>query len=341
MEVDISKKVNNVLKFWLPVLVLVAMICAGGIWFLLQRNDVLTIHDAQISCTMVNAKTKAAGTIDEILVEEGDHVEAGDVIARVKVDITEDQIHQLEQTVELAQKNLTTIKAGTTVTTPVVNGGGGGGAAAQAELERASSNLERMNRLYEMGAVSAVRRDAAASEYAAAQAAVNAGSASSVNYQSVVQPSSPEAIKNAELQVKQAQAALDAAKQDAGATVITAPVAGTVFYTDVQAGTKVKAGQTVINIGDSGNLWLEAHIKPEQKTKVSLGQFASYTIETRKLQGTVFDIKDPADNQDASDANTEGTADEDSRITIKVSLPSNTGLTLKPGTKAVLQLTVK
>ena len=126
MEVDISKKVNNVLKFWLPVLVLVAMICAGGIWFLLQRNDVLTIHDAQISCTMVNAKTKAAGTIDEILVEEGDHVEAGDVIARVKVDITEDQIHQLEQTVELAQRNLATIKAGTTVTTPVVSGGGGG-----------------------------------------------------------------------------------------------------------------------------------------------------------------------------------------------------------------------
>ena len=340
MEVDISKKVNNVLKFWLPGLVFLAILCAGGIWLFQQHNSTLTLHDARVTSTMVNAKTKAAGTITEILVEDGTHVEAGEVVARIKVDVTEEQLQQLEQTLELSQRNLATLKAGTTVTTPIYSSGGGN-ASSQAELERAGSNLQRMNRLYEIGAVSAAQRDSAAAEYAAAQAS-SQSSSNAVNYQSIVQPTNPEVIKNAEVQVRQAQAALEAAKQDAEATAITAPVAGTVYYTGVKADTKVKAGQTIINISDADSLWIEAHIKPEQKEKLHLGQFASYTIGQQKMQGTVFEIKDPAENKEAA-ANTEGPGEDSSLqdIIIKVSIPSASGLELKPGAKTSLEFKIK
>ncbi len=343
MEVDISKKVNYILKYSLPGLVLLALLCAAGIWFYQQQNNVLTIHDAQITGNLVSTKVKAAGTIEEISVEDGAYVEAGQVIARLQVNVTEEQLKQLQQTVDLAQKNLNTIKAGTTITQPIVSGGGDS-SAAQAELARASTNMERMDQLYSLGAISAAKRDAAAADYAAAQAAVHAASQSSVSYQSTLQPSSPEVIRNAELQVKQAKAALEAAKQDSTATEIQAPVAGTIYYTDVTVGTKVKAGQTILNIGDASNIWLEAYIRPEQKTKIRLGQFTSYVVDNHKLQGTVFDIKDPADSEAASNKNTEGAAPEQTdsdKVTLKISLPTNLDFELKPGMKADVQFSIK
>ena len=132
---------------------------------------------------------KINGRIEEILVEDGAHVDAGQVIARVKVNVTPDQIHQLEQTVELSKRNLAEVQAGTTVTQPIYSGASG---PSQAEIDQAAAHLERMEELYAMGAISAVKRDEAAAAYEAAR---SSGSAGSVSYQTIVQPSSPQVIR--------------------------------------------------------------------------------------------------------------------------------------------------
>ena len=386
MEVDITEKVKRVLKFGPLALVALAILCALGVWAYQHSQKGLTVYDAKVASTMVGVKAKADGTITELVVQDGDHVEAGDVIARVQVKITDEQIAQLAQNAELAKQNLAQVQRGQTVTVPqsaapapmpVPQSSGNSQAVANAR-----ARLNRMNELYEMGAISAVKRDQAAADLAAAEAAATPAPAVSApaatRYQTMTQPANPEAVKQAELAVKQAQAELENAKQDSQATEIVAPVSGTVYLgDDIQEGADLKAGATVASIGDASNIWVEARLSPNQKGKIRLGQFVSYTIEGKKYQGTVLDIVDPADAQpdtaasgslpaaseekdetvqtssisedadnvsgdeteDSKSGNTEGNAPDmsDGRLIVKVSLPKDMADTLRPGTDAVVR----
>lgn len=386
MEVDITEKVKRVLKFGPLALVALAILCALGVWAYQHSQKGLTVYDAKVASTMVGVKAKADGTVTELVVQDGDHVEAGDVIARVQVKITDEQIAQLAQNAELAKQNLAQVQRGQTVTVPqsaasapmpVPQSVGNSQAVANAR-----ARLNRMNELYEMGAISAVKRDQAAADLAAAEAAATPAPAVSApaatRHQTMTQPTNPEAVKQAELAVKQAEAALENAKQDAQATEIVAPVSGTVYLgDDIQEGADLKAGATVASIGDASNIWVEARLSPNQKGKIRLGQFVSYTIEGKKYQGTVLDIVDPADAQpdtaasgslpaaseekdeavqtssisedadnvsgdeteDSKSSNTEGNAPDmsDGRLIVKVSLPKDMADTLRPGTDAVVR----
>ena len=108
-------------------------------------------------------------------------------------------------------------------------------------------------------------------------------------------------MQNAELQLKQAQAALDNAKQDAAETDIVAPVAGTVYYAQgIDEGSTVKAGETVASVGNADDIWVEAKVSPDKAAKIRLGQFVSYEIDGHQLQGSVQDIQQPAKKDDQS-----------------------------------------
>lgn len=341
-EEDVTEKAQYILKFGVIGLLLLAIVSAGGLYLFRHSHNYMTVYDAQVASQQVGVRARADGRITEITVADGSYVEAGDVIARVAVNVTEEQIRQLEQTVELSQKNLEQLKRGQTVTVPAASSGGYN-PASQQQVAQAAARMQRMNELFEMGAISAVKRDEAVADYQAAQAA--ASSAPSISMQTITRPTDPKIIEQAELQLKQAQAALTNAQQDAQATEILAPVAGTVYYTDVQTDSEVKAGQTIMRIGDAANVWIEARLTQEQTDKVRLGQFASYEVDGRELQGAVEDIRKPEqDGQEAEDksentANTEAGAPEPDGLTVvRITLPQEQSQDLRPGTKAVVKL---
>lgn len=313
-EVDLTKKVKNIIRFGLLGLIILAVIAGGGIYWYQHLNNNMTVYDAKVVSNDVAIKSKADGTITELVVQAGDHVEAGDVIAKITPSITDEQIAQLEQNVDLNKKTLEQLKKGMTTavtapaapaapaTTPSVDYG------AQQRLAEAASRLQRMNELYSMGAISAVKRDEAAADYASAKAAASTAPAATQTVPSTpnitTQPADPKLIQQAELQVKQAEAALANAKEDQQATEIVATSAGTVVLADdIAEGTNVKANQQVASIEAADNMWLEAKVTAAQATKIRLGQFVNYTIAEKKLQGSVQDIIDPTVKKDDSDSN--------------------------------------
>lgn len=317
-EVDLTKKVKNIIRFGLLGLIILAVIVGGGIYWYQHLNNNMTVYDAKIVSNDVAIKSKADGTITELVVQAGDHVEAGDVIAKITPSITDEQIAQLEQNVDLNKKTLEQLKKGMTTAvnppaapaapaaTPSVDYG------AQQRLAEAASRLQRMNELYSMGAISAVKRDEAAADYASAKAAAKAAASTAPAATQTVpstpnittQPADPKLIQQAELQVKQAETALANAKEDQQATEIVATSAGTVVWADdIAEGTNVKANQQVASIEAADNMWLEAKVTAAQTTKIRLGQFVNYTIAGKKLQGSVQDIIDPTVKKDDSDSN--------------------------------------
>ena len=207
-EIDLTDKVRNVIRFGLVGMLAIGLIVSGIVWSMKANSGEVVTNDAKVASVMVGVRSKTAGTITEILVEDGQEVEAGTIVARLKVDVTEEQIKQLENTVELSKANLEQVKKGTVVTVaapaPAASYQAGGNSAEIAGLQR---RLDRMNQLLEMGAVSITERDAAAAALAEARAAAVPVAPSAPAATTRIEPASPEAIKNAELAVKQAEMA--------------------------------------------------------------------------------------------------------------------------------------
>lgn len=342
-EIDISDNIKKAIKYGLPSLIVFAVVCASIVWYAMYGLGDVVVQDAKVSSSMVGARTKASGVVTEIMVKDGEQVKAGDVLVRIKVNVTEEQVKQLEQTVELSKHNLEQLKKGVTVTTPKY-AASTGSSNSGADVERARARMERMKELYDMGAISAVKRDEAIADY---NAAVASGSSytpqTNVSYETTVQSASPEVIKRAELQVRQAQAALEAAKGNAAATDIVAPVDGTVYIGELAVGDEVQAGQVLADVGNAQSLWIEAYLDQEQQEAARLGQLVSYRVYRTKYDGLVTEIIDPASLQQET-ANTEGgfvSGYPAGKLVVKISIPEDKLGDLKPGEKAEVHFSKK
>ncbi|MBQ2137700.1 MAG: HlyD family efflux transporter periplasmic adaptor subunit [Selenomonas sp.] len=324
MEVDVTEKAKNFIRFGLIGLIVLAALAGGGLYLYQHSNRGFVVSDAMVVGSESVITAKGDGKITEVLVQDGDYVEEGTVIARVESKITPEDIAQLEQNVQLAQQSYAQLQKGTTTVAqapaaPVVDSG------AQQRAANAYARMQRMNELFSMGAISAAKRDEAAAAYAAAQAAANAAPAAAAAPQTTVIPTSPEVLKQAELQVKQAEIALANAKNDQQATEIVATASGVISLAEgVAADSELKNEQEVARIQASNDAWLEAKLTANQAAKVRLGEFVNYEIDGHKLQGTVQDISTPE--------NDESETDKSKILTVvKISLPADTSFTLKSG----------
>ena len=327
MEVDISRTVNRFLKYGLVGLIAGAVLCSGIVWWYQSSHRVLTLVDASVVGSAVGVRTRANGTITEILVKDGENVKTGQSLAKIEVKVSEEQIKQLAQTVELAKQNLSRVSQGTTVSQPIVIESGGGSAQQAAQLER-------MEELYAIGAVSAKQLEEARAEYEAG------ASAGTVSYQTVHQPASEQAIRQAEFTLRQAEAALLKAQEASQATEITAPVPGTVYLSEMKSGDEVRAGQVILSVGNSENFWIEAYVDPAKEEMFKLGQYVSYTVGGKTFDGTIADIEQPKGKTE-SNAGTEGVNPNDihaDKLTIRIALPEKWDAVFRPQARAVVKV---
>lgn len=328
LEVDISDKARAVVKYGFMSLLLLAVLCGGGAWLYRSHMRTLAIAEAQVAGDVVVARARAAGTVAELLAEDGAAVRQGEALARIHVKVSDEQIRQLEEQLAFARRNLDALRAGTTTVRPAAGGG--------AEAEKARANAERMRQLYELGAVSAKERDEA-------EAAYRAALADGVSYQEVTRPASPQAIQRAETQARQAEAALAAARQASAAAELPAPVNGIAYLADgIEPGAEVRPGQAVFRIGNAERLWLEAYAPPDAREHLHAGQAASYALDGHALTGSVLDVIDPPGAPDTENAGgTDGGRPDDPRagkLTVLISIPSTEGLRIRPAMKTSVRI---
>ncbi len=339
METDITEKIKPIIRYSLPIILIIAALLVFGIFKWNETKTVLNISDAKLTSSLVHVSAQSDGTLTEILVNDGDKVEAGQVIAKVKVITTPEQIEALQKACDEAQANFDNIeqqiKSSTTTTQTVVSSAPSSGniAAAQARVDAAAAQAEKMSKLYSIGAVSATQYTEAQSEYSAAQAALSAASAPQQITRQVQTPTAPskelsEALASAQVQLEQAQAALNQAQSDDNYADITAPVSGIIYLTDFKQGDNLKQNDVFINIGNTKNLWVEAPLTEEQYNKVHPGQFVHYTVDDLDLTGTVLEVT----HADDSDNNLITAA--------KISFPDDMIDKVTPGADVTVQITL-
>ena len=299
---DLTATVKKFIRFSLAGVLTLALIIGYAEFKYWHKDEVIQLDDAKVTGTMVSVRVLANGKVKELLFEDGAEVKAGDVIARLEVSITEEEIQQLENTVQLAKDNYAKLAEGQWVKVPVQRervitpAPSVSYSAPSGNLAKLEERANRMAELFEMGAVSAVQRDAARRAYESALAESSSPSYSQAEpvveyyteYVDEFRQTPAEVLAGAAQAIKQAEISLNAAKQEARETNVIAPVSGNIYY-GVEVDKELSAGDSVSRIGDSRELWLEVEVTEEIFDKIPLGKLASYSIDGHQLFGTVIE----------------------------------------------------
>lgn len=323
------------------ILIVLTLIAIGIAVFVINNftkytDDGAMILSGNVEATEVNVGFKIPGRVLKRLVDEGDKVKAGDLIARLDNAELASVVAQNGASLKEATTKLAELMAGSR--SQEIEQAKANMSAQEAELQKVKKDYERAEMLYKNGAISASQFDAARSAYDSRAALYkNAYEALSL----VKEGPRKEAIKIAEHRLEQAKAALAVSEQRLKDTLIYAPINGVVLRKNVEVGETIASGTPVVTIGDLENPWVKVYVKEDKLGLVKLGQKTGITVDSYKnksYEGTVAYISSEAEFT----PKTVQTPEERVKLVfgVKVRVKNEKG-ELKPGMPADVRILLK
>lgn len=210
------------------------------------------------------AHAPAAATVKNVLVREGDHVKAGQLLLQLDdAEARADQARALAL-LRAAEADLEAVKSGGTKEEVLTNR-----AAlekAQAERDEARRNLQAVQRLQQNAAASPAEVQAAQDRLRKAEADVQLlESKLSQRY------SSPE-VKKVQASAEQARAAYAAAQELVKDANVRAPFPGTVYQIPVKRGSYVASGALLAQVANLEKVQVRAFVDEPEIGRLAQGQ---------------------------------------------------------------------
>jgi len=294
-----------------------------------NATDNGAIHaSGHIEATDVRLAATVGGRLLEAPFEEGDVVTSGVVVARLETLDAEHLRAQARATAEAADAQLRLLLAGTRAED--LRRAEDQLAQAQAELDAARRDFERLDGLAERGTATEKSRDDAATRQEVAERAV-AAARSQVD-KLVAGPRRQE-IEAARAQRAAAEAAVAAAEQKIVDATVLSPIDGVLTTRVAEPGEVLAPGATIAVLTDLARPWLTVWIDEPNLSRVALGQTAVVAVDgsDRTFEGTVSFISPVAE---FTPKNVQ-TPDERAKLVfrVKVQLDNDEGI-FKPGMPA-------
>jgi len=325
-------------RLLIPLLVLVAVAAGSIIYFVARRNvtDKTVIRvSGNIETTQVEVSFKLSGRVLERLVDEGDRVKVGQLVARLDSADLQQEVELRRADLAAAQASLAELEAGSRV--EEIGQGEATLAKAQAEFGRLKIDYARQQELYRKEVISTRELDATRSAFESAEAQLRLA-----KEQLTLLQKGPrrEKIDQARAMHKQAKAALALAETRLGYATLAAPLNGVVLAKNIEPGEQVAAGTPVVSVAEIESVWLRAYIDETDLGRVKLGQKAQVTTDTwpgRKYPGVVTFI---AADAEFTPKNVQ-TQKERVKLVYRIKITiSNPQLELKPGMPADAEIVV-
>jgi len=306
------------------------MVLLGGTAFLAtgcgnhQENRLKL--SGNIEVIQVEASFRVAGKVLERPVDEGQMVQAGQLLARLDA-------RDLEQQVAMRQADAATAKAA--LEAMLAGSRKEEIAASKAALEQAQADLRRLEpdevrlRDLQQKGILSVR------DYEASRASLEAarGKVQQADQQYLLVRKGPrkEDIDQARARYDQAQQALALARTQLGYATLTAPTAGVILSKNVEPMEYVSPGTAVVTMADLSQVWLRAYVEETDLGRVKVGQKAFVTSDSfpgKRYEGRVAFIASEAEFTPKAVQ----TRKERTKLVyrIKIDIP-NPAMELKPG----------
>ena len=227
--------------------ILILIVAVGAVlYFMFYRPPTEIVLTGVVTTDEVIVSPEIEGRLEKLYVAEGDTVTNGELIAQIQPELWNADASFYSSSEQQSSYNL---------------------AQAQADLENAQLNYERIRGLYSNGVESVQDYDSARTSYDSAQARVDA----------------------AKKQIQAAAAQSQKAKVYLDYTKIYAPTNGIVDTRAALQGEVVNAGQAVVTLINPDDLWVRADVEETYIDRIRLGDQLQVRLPSGATRtGTVF-----------------------------------------------------
>ena len=282
-----EKKERSLVVGLIALIVIIVVLALIGLFLLKPEPQII---QGQAEATQVRVSGKLPGRVVEFMVEEGQHVLAGDTLVHIHSSLVEAKLSQAEAMETVAKAQNKKVDSGTRV--ELLNSAYDMWQQAQAGLTIAKKTYERMQSLYKKGVVSEQKRD---EDEAAYKAMVATESAAKSQYEM--------AKAGAQAEDKAAAAAMVAAAQGSVAEVesilsdsyLTAPTDGEIFDIFPNVGELVSLGAPIMNVLKLDDMWVSFNVREDLLENLTMGaevQAIIPALENKEVTLKVFYIRD-------------------------------------------------
>lgn len=261
-------------KRLLPVAAIaVCAIVAFLAWEWLKPNGLpagIASGNGRIEAVEIDIATKTPGRVKEILVNEGDLVMAGQVLARMDTVVLEAQRREAEAQLQRALIGVET--AGSQVAQREAEKAAALAVVAQreAELDAAQRRLARSEALAPRGNLPQQTLDDDRARFQGAKASVSVAQSQVAAADAAIGTAKSQII-NSKAAVDAAHATIERIQADIDDSVLRSPRDGRVQYRVAQPGEVLSAGGRVLNLIDVGDVDMTFFLPTEQAGRVALG----------------------------------------------------------------------
>ena len=234
-------------------LAIVAAALAALGWQYLQPPvlpEGIATGNGRLEATEVDITTKFAGRLDEVMVKEGEDVQAGQVLARLDVRELEAELRQSQALVKQARKQRAAAEA-------VI-------AQRASEVVLAEKNLARARELYE-------NQNIPIEQLQRSEAAVQAARA--------VRAASEADLATAEAAIEAAQARAESVRTRIDDSVLTSPLAGRVLYRLAEPGEVLASGGKVFTVLDLTDVTMTIFLPTLQAGRLGINDEARIVLD--------------------------------------------------------------
>ncbi|MGD9155857.1 MAG: efflux RND transporter periplasmic adaptor subunit [Bacillota bacterium] len=325
----------------IAVLIGIILVVSVGFFVYLNRCSPVAKVSAQpmeitgsIEVKTTDVNVKVPGKVLAIMVEEGQEVQAGDIIAKLEADSIEAKADLTQAMIEAATAQYQKAKNGARPqqleqTKNLV-------AQAKAGYELAKITYERLNGLFKQGVLARQKLDMARTELEVSQARYESAQE---QLDLVKEGAQKEDIAAANALVKQAEAARAEVQTYLNDTDIKAPLSGMVTMKAVEAGELVSTGMPLVTISNLKDAWVEMRVRETAVHQFNLGQTVPVKVvgvPRQVYQGKVTYIA--AKPSFATERAYQERGEKDMvAFAVKIKLQNN-DLKIKPGMTAVISL---
>ncbi|MBV7275595.1 efflux RND transporter periplasmic adaptor subunit [Clostridium sp. PL3] len=243
----------------------------------------------------VNISPKITDKVTETYVDVGSKVKKGDLLIKLDSKELQAQVTKAEAAVNTAQANL--VKIHSSARPEQIYQAQAAVDGAKAKYENSKTTYERNQKLFDTGAISKSQLEELQTSLVEAEASYNSSKAS---LDLLNKGETQESINIAESQVKEAQAALDIAKNQLENAVIISPISGVVTEKTINTGELAAAGSTLITVVNSDTMLINAYLPAAYINRVKVGQeviIKVAEIPDKEFNGEIFMIDSVVDSK--------------------------------------------
>lgn len=253
--------------------------------------DHMVIADAVLyPINQANVTAKISSPVKRMLVNRGDHVRAGQVLAELESADLAAAANESKSQYDQAQAAYQTVKGATAPEDQT---------KAQSDVQSAQQTFDAARKLYENRA--ALQREGALAQKLVDDAKVAMVQAHSQletgerHLQALNQVSRPEALRGSEAQMNAAKAHNDSADAQLSYARIRSPISGIVSDRPVYVGEMAAAGAPIISIIDISQIVARANVPVKDAASVHVGRPARITGPDGDLPGKVTVVSPAVD----------------------------------------------